>query len=166
MALVLQIVLRSIGRLCRRSRLDYTLGLISSLIWAKFGAVAAQPPDAAAISCVNPPPTAHITTNTLRKRIHRQFGAGQQFPQFHRVFQRLVTVFVLLLPKRSPALLERRAQVGGGGAFLERLAEPMQSEFLENLEDVAVAQAGAFVHTVQRRLDMKILFQLPRPLPE
>src|SRR5262249_49318619 len=37
MALVLQIVLRSIGRLCRRSRLDYTLGLISSLIWAKFG---------------------------------------------------------------------------------------------------------------------------------
>src|SRR5262249_38420894 len=95
-------------------------------------AVAAQPPDAAAISCVNPPPTAHITTNTLRKRIHRQFGAGQQFPQFHRVFQRLVTVFVLLLPKRSPALLERRAQVGGGGAFLERLAEPMQSEFLEN----------------------------------
>src|SRR5262249_17956981 len=39
MALVLQIVLRSIGRLCRRSRLDYTLGLISSLIWAKFGGV-------------------------------------------------------------------------------------------------------------------------------
>ncbi|HEX9423598.1 MAG TPA: transposase [Pyrinomonadaceae bacterium] len=37
MALVLQIVLRSIGRLCRRSRLAYTLGLISSLIWAKFG---------------------------------------------------------------------------------------------------------------------------------
>src|SRR5262249_31368378 len=37
MALVLQIVLRSIGRLCRRSRLYYTLGLISSLIWAKFG---------------------------------------------------------------------------------------------------------------------------------
>jgi hypothetical protein len=37
MALVLQIVLRSIGRLCRRSRFDYTLALISSLIWAKFG---------------------------------------------------------------------------------------------------------------------------------
>jgi hypothetical protein len=99
MALVLRIVLHSIGRLCRRSRLDYTLGLISSLIWAKFGV------DRTRHAAVDRAQNGVVTHFLLARHItHRTIN---QLPQ-----QRLIKGFGVRRARLVPiALLRRRRMI-------------------------------------------------------
>src|SRR5262245_10447924 len=71
---------------------------------------------------------------------------------------------MLRLPKGSPPLLNHRSQVNCSSSFLKGLAEPVQREFLENLEGVPTAQRGAVFHSVEQHGDLEVLLHLLCPL--